>query len=116
MDRIDLDCGCALDPDGATRCDRHQNGDPHAEFSQDDLTKADNPESTGKHLRHRLLVRNAMDEAERKAWDAFSRYKFLMGGYHAAQWVILNKLLENGRQPNPFANLVKLAREHTGKD
>ena len=81
----------------------------------DNLTRADNPENTGKHLRHRLLVRNAMDEAERRAWDAFSRYKFVMGGYHAAQWVMLNKLLEDGRQPNPFANLVKLAREHTVK-
>ena len=116
MDRIDLDCGCALDPDGATRCERHQNGDPHAEFSQDDLIRAANAARIDEHLRHQLLVRNAMDEAERKAWGAFSRYKFFMGGYHAAQWVLLNKLLEDAHQPSPFANLVKLAREHTGKN
>ncbi len=116
MDRIDLDCGCALDPDGATRCDRHQNGDPHAEFSQDDLIRATNAARIAEHLRHRLMVRNAMDEAERKAWDAFSRYKFIMGGYHAAQWVLLNKLLEDTHQPSPFTDLVKLAREHTVKD
>ena len=51
MDRIDLDCGCALDPDGATRCDRHQNGDPHAEFSQDDLIRATDARRIDEHLR-----------------------------------------------------------------
>jgi hypothetical protein len=50
-----------------------------------------------------------MAEAERKAWDSLAGYKFLMFGYHAAQWVTLNKLLAHPRA-NPFGEAVKLAR------
>ena len=50
-----------------------------------------------------------MEEAEVKAIDALARYKFYMFGYHAAQWVLLNRV---GRlkKANPFAKLVKEAR------
>ena len=52
----------------------------------------------------------AIIEAESKAWDSLSRYKFQMFGYWAAIWVHLNKL--SGRnEPNPWRNLVKQARE-----
>lgn len=51
-----------------------------------------------------------MAEAERKAWDSLARYKFWMFGYHAADWVKLNRLGGFNR-PNPFLALVKLARE-----
>ena len=107
MERVDPNCGRVPDPDSETRCDLQEDASP---------TSAADAGRIDEHLHHRLMVRNAMDEAERKAWDAFSRYKFIMGGYHAAQWVTLNKLLEDAHQPSPFSDLVKLAREHTVKD
>jgi hypothetical protein len=62
----------------------------------------------------RLMERNlrtAMKEAERKAWDSLSRYKFVMFGYHAGTWINLNRLLpERERHRNPFHALVMLAR------
>ena len=57
------------------------------------------------------LIRE-MDEAERKAWDSLSRYKFQMFGYWAAIWVHLNRIAETKR-PNPFRMLVHNAREAT---
>ena len=51
-----------------------------------------------------------MEEAERKAWDSLSRYKFQMFGYWAAIWVHLNKLHEVKRA-NPFKCAVELARD-----
>lgn len=48
-------------------------------------------------------------ECERKAWDSLARYKFLMFGYWAAQWVMARGLAESKR-PNPFRELVTLAR------
>ena len=50
--------------------------------------------------------------AERRM-DALCRYKFERFGYHASQWVMLNKLLEKPR-PSPFRRLVQAAREETG--
>jgi hypothetical protein len=47
--------------------------------------------------------------AERKAWDALSRYKFQMFGYWAACWVHLNRV-GDFRRPNPFKSTVMLAR------
>lgn len=58
-------------------------------------------------------LKHALAEAERKAWDSLSRYKFLMFGYHAAQFVTLNRLnRQDKRLPNPFRGLVKFARAH----
>ena len=54
-------------------------------------------------------VRTQMAEAERKAWDSFGRYKFVMGGYWCGVWVDLNKCLDKP-EPNPFRSLVSLAR------
>lgn len=53
----------------------------------------------------------ARHEAEFKAWDSLSRYKFMMFGYHAACWVKFNRLLskEFPRVKNPFKVLVDLA-------
>ena len=57
-----------------------------------------------------MTLDEAKQEARRKAIDSLARYKFMMFGYHAALWVTLNKLdTKNG--PNPFTDLVKLARE-----
>lgn len=50
-----------------------------------------------------------MNTAATKAWDALSRYKFWMFGYHAANWVMLNRLFGTKRG-NPFAELVAIAR------
>jgi hypothetical protein len=55
-------------------------------------------------------ISNSMAEAYEKALDSLGRYKFLMFGYWAAQWVKLNSLLPNPR-PNPFCSLVKYAKE-----
>ena len=50
-----------------------------------------------------------LDEAEAKAWDALSRYKFVMFGYWAAIWVHQNRV-GGFRRPNPWIGLVKTAR------
>lgn len=54
-------------------------------------------------------VNDAMGLAYRKAIDSLGRYKFLMFGYHAAQWVTLNKLLDRPRS-NAFKEYVDLAK------
>lgn len=56
-----------------------------------------------------------MVKAEEKAWKSLAGYKFFMFGYHAAHWVNLNRLLKKqgdteGNVPNPFRELVKLAK------
>jgi hypothetical protein len=51
-----------------------------------------------------------LDNAERKAWDSLSRYKFQMFGYWAALWVTLNRI-SGLRRPNPWLGIVKHARE-----
>lgn len=51
-----------------------------------------------------------LEEAERKAWDSLARYKFMMFGYWCAVWVHLNRL-EGRKRPNPFIDLVKVAKE-----
>lgn len=59
-----------------------------------------------------LLASKIIEErrqAEAKAWDALSRYKFQMFGYWAAIWVHLNRLAVE-QQPNPWKELVDLAR------
>lgn len=51
-------------------------------------------------------------EAEQKAWKALAGYKFWMFGYHAAQWVLLNRALDKfDREGNPFKELVQVAKE-----
>lgn len=51
-----------------------------------------------------------LDEAERKAWDALGRYKFVMFGYWCGVWVHLNRLQATPR-PNPWRELVEMARQ-----
>ena len=51
-----------------------------------------------------------LDEAEVRAWQSLARYKFVMFGYWAAVHVHYNKLGGTHR-PNPFAQLVVIARE-----
>lgn len=58
---------------------------------------------SGNHLRAE------MDEAEAKAWDSLSRYKFQMFGYWAAIWVHLNRI-GGFKRPNPWKCLVDTAR------
>jgi hypothetical protein len=52
-----------------------------------------------------------LDEAQSKAWDALSRYKFQMFGYWAAIWVHLNRI-SGQKRPNPWRDLVMTARNH----
>lgn len=40
-------------------------------------------------MKDKLLLE--LDEAEAKAWDSLSRYKFQMFGYWAGIWVHLNR-------------------------
>lgn len=65
-----------------------------------------------------MNIPDAMIEAEEKAWRALAGYKFWMFGYHAAQWVLLNKIdMPFGeKMPNPFTRLVKAAREHIAQN
>lgn len=50
-----------------------------------------------------------LEEAEWKAWDSLQRYKFLMFGYHAGQWVMINRL-GGFKRKNPFKKLVVAAK------
>ncbi len=61
---------------------------------------------------HTVRLDAERDQAERKAWDALARYKFQMFGYWAAIWVHLNRIMGD-RKPNPWREVVKLARRRT---
>lgn len=63
---------------------------------------------SGKKLEGALLEH--LNEAEAKAWDSLGKYKFQMFGYWAAIWVHLNRI-GGFKRPNPWKDLVKLARE-----
>jgi hypothetical protein len=59
------------------------------------------------------LINAAMDEAERKAIDSLSRYKFSMFGYWAGCWVHAKNQAElagGTKIPSPFRALVIMAR------
>ncbi len=56
-----------------------------------------------------LRINGEMNAAEHKAWKALASYKFWMFGYHAAQWVLLNRV-SGQKKPNPFKEAVQLAR------
>ena len=57
-----------------------------------------------------INLEEKLNEAERKAHDALSRYKFMMFGYWAAVWTHINDIGEFKR-PNPFREYVALARQ-----
>jgi hypothetical protein len=63
---------------------------------------------SGCFMRDKLLAE--LDQAEKKAWDSLGRYKFQMFGYWAGIWIHLNRISGENR-PNPFRQLVKVARE-----
>lgn len=58
-------------------------------------------------------LEHELNEAEVKAWDALSRYKFQMFGYWAAIWVHLNRV-SGAKRPSPFGELVRFARSRKG--
>ena len=49
-----------------------------------------------------------MHEAETKAWESLSKYKFAMFGYWCGIWVHLNRI-GGCRQSNPWAEIVRFA-------
>jgi len=51
-----------------------------------------------------------LNEAETKAIDSLSRYKFAMFGYWAGIWVHLNRITGQ-HKPNPFNKLVNMAKD-----
>ena len=57
-------------------------------------------------------VQGLMEKSEQAAKDALCRYKFERFGYHASQWVMLNKLLPKPK-PSPFRDLVAFMRRET---
>jgi len=64
-----------------------------------------------------MSIQQEIQEAERKAWRALASYKFIMFGYHAAIWVELNRIAQSQghkRRPNPFRDLVEVARRKRG--
>ncbi len=72
---------------------------------------------------HTYLARNdlhetvlqARESAEQDAWTSLSRYKFDRFGYWCAKWVQCNALLpRDERRPNPWRELVHLARAQKG--
>ena len=60
----------------------------------------------------RTDIQDELDQAEQKAWESLSRYKFLMFGYWCGIWVHLNRIAGSNR-PNPWRDLVHMARSHT---
>lgn len=56
-----------------------------------------------------MTLEQEIKEAETKAIDSLSRYKFAMFGYWAGIWVHLNRI-EGKKRPNPFKNLVREAK------
>ena len=61
-------------------------------------------------------IQDEMEVAIEKAWEALSGYKFWMFGYHAVQWVNLNRLLPGpARKGSPFRDAVNLARNKIDK-
>ena len=56
-----------------------------------------------------IALEKELNDAEKKAWDSLSRYKFQMFGYWAAMWVHLNRI-GHFRRANPFGGLVRSAR------
>lgn len=56
-----------------------------------------------------IEINSELEEAGRKAWDSLSRYKFQMFGYWCSIWVHLNRI-SGLNKPNPWRNLVQLAR------
>lgn len=59
-------------------------------------------------------LKSARDEARVDALKNLGRYKFANFGYYAARWVTLNAILGD-KQPNPFKQLVDLARQIGGR-
>jgi len=57
-------------------------------------------------------IADGMLEAERKAWESLSRYKFVMFGYWVGIWVHRNRL-DGALVRNPFRELVKIAQART---
>ena len=64
---------------------------------------------TGPAFQERLEAELA--EAERRAWEALGRYKFVLFGYWCGVWVHLARL-ETKPRPNPWRGIVKTARAH----
>jgi hypothetical protein len=67
------------------------------------------PSNCDYRLRTSERLETELDSAEKKAFDALARYKFTMFGYWSGVWVHLNRISGN-RRPNPFRDLVKVAR------
>ena len=49
-------------------------------------------------------------EAERMAWTALGRYKFVLFGYWCGIWVHLNRIADT-QLPNPWTGLVGFSEE-----
>lgn len=60
-------------------------------------------------LNYQKRFADELREAERKAWDSLSRYKFQMFGYWAGVWVHLNRITCQKRA-NPWKELVLQAK------
>jgi hypothetical protein len=54
-------------------------------------------------------IEQELEIAERRAWDALCRYKFMMFGYWAAIWVHLNRI-GGFKKANPWKAIVRAAR------
>ena len=67
-------------------------------------------EAVGSGMSAEYRLRTELQHAEEKAWDALSRYKFMMFGYWAAMWVHLNRV-GGFKEANPWKQLVLDARQ-----
>lgn len=93
-----------------------ESADYHPDLSSsrdDELLKEIYPIAKARQLNDlEERLKHELDEAQQKAWDSLSRYKFQMFGYWAAIWVHLNRI-GDFKRPNPWARLVKQARHQS---
>ena len=57
-------------------------------------------------------IHQEIELAEKRAWEALAKYKFVMFGYWTGVWVHLNRI-ESAPRPNPWKQLVTVARTTT---
>ena len=95
-------------PDCVTKADNDQLDGPDP-FDPNEY-KTYEIDATEARARVASMVRDHMDEAEGKAWDALSKYKFQLFGYWAAFWAHLNHI-SGERHLSPFISLAKFGQE-----
>ena len=114
LEEIHQKSGILYDPEVANICLKLNGGIQLTPVTTTSCVMAE----IGLSLSMNLALTKELADAEAKAIDSLARYKFAMFGYWAGIWVHLNRI-SGMNLPNPFKDLVKLAkklREHKGNE